>query len=210
MTRRHPVQQTLVAAALARISAAPVQLPNPRKLHTRYIVVACMHGPREALARCAGSYCPPTSNSAWVICPRLQQRIASINTANAFWALMTACCRRCGWFKRCNCDRLSSSALRAILMFCCTPTRGHSLGPRVQSQGRQDRSITGPLQDRRDDLQLTAAVRAVLHVDLEHPLEQRSGRRSAARPARSTARQRPQPASPSSWSAMNTLCGSSA
>jgi hypothetical protein len=27
-------------------------------------------------------------------------------------------------------------------------------------------------QDRRDDLELAATVRAVLHVELEHPLEQ--------------------------------------
>src|SRR3989304_3896970 len=35
-------------------------------------------------------YCPPTSNSAWVICPSEQTRTASISTANTFSSRITA------------------------------------------------------------------------------------------------------------------------
>ena len=64
---------------------------------------------------------PPTSNSAFVICPRLQQRTASISTSNTFWLAITACCRRCSmagdsaawqaWksASRDSCDSFSSS-----------------------------------------------------------------------------------------------------
>ena len=36
-------------------------------------------------------YCPPTSNKAFVICPREHTRTASINTSNTFLLSMTAC-----------------------------------------------------------------------------------------------------------------------
>jgi len=36
-------------------------------------------------------YCPPTSNSAFVICPSEQQRTASISTSNTLRLSMTAC-----------------------------------------------------------------------------------------------------------------------
>jgi hypothetical protein len=39
-------------------------------------------------------YCPPTSNSALVICPSEQTRTASISTSNTFLLSITACCRR--------------------------------------------------------------------------------------------------------------------
>ena len=44
--------------------------------------------------------------------------------------------------------------------------------PGLQTQVREDLLDHRLLQDRRDDLQLAAAVRAVFQVDLEHPLEQ--------------------------------------
>ena len=37
-------------------------------------------------------YCPPTSNSALVICPSEQQRTASISTSNTLALAITACC----------------------------------------------------------------------------------------------------------------------
>src|SRR6185503_9487513 len=40
-------------------------------------------------------YCPPTSNSACVICPSEHTRTASISTANTFSSLITASRRRC-------------------------------------------------------------------------------------------------------------------
>jgi len=43
--------------------------------------------PRYMLRR----YCPPTSNRALVICPRLQQRTASISTAKTLPLSITAC-----------------------------------------------------------------------------------------------------------------------
>ena len=39
-------------------------------------------------------YCPPTSNSALVICPNEHTRTASINTAKTFSFRITACCSR--------------------------------------------------------------------------------------------------------------------
>ena len=39
-------------------------------------------------------YCPPTSNSALVICPSEQTRTASISTSNTLRFSITACCRR--------------------------------------------------------------------------------------------------------------------
>ena len=36
-------------------------------------------------------YCPPTSNSAFVICPSEQTRTASISTSNTFLFSITAC-----------------------------------------------------------------------------------------------------------------------
>ena len=39
-------------------------------------------------------YWPPTSNSAWVICPSEHTRTASISTSNTFLLSITACCRR--------------------------------------------------------------------------------------------------------------------
>ena len=39
-------------------------------------------------------YCPPTSNSALVICPSEQTRTASISTPNTFLFSITACCNR--------------------------------------------------------------------------------------------------------------------
>ena len=36
-------------------------------------------------------YCPPTSNSAFVICPSEHTRTASIRTSNTFRLSMTAC-----------------------------------------------------------------------------------------------------------------------
>eukprot|EP01031_Cornospumella_fuschlensis_P047284 gene47284-57916_t len=39
-------------------------------------------------------YCPPTSNSALVICPSEQTRTASISTSNTLRISNTACCRR--------------------------------------------------------------------------------------------------------------------
>jgi len=44
--------------------------------------------------------------------------------------------------------------------------------PRLQSQVHQDLLDHRLLQDGGDDLQLAAAVRAVLQVEVEHPLEQ--------------------------------------
>lgn len=52
---------------------------------------ACRFGGRRHMLR---RYCPPTSNSAFVICPRLHTRTASISTANTLPLSMTACCRR--------------------------------------------------------------------------------------------------------------------
>ena len=46
--------------------------------------------PRYMLRR----YCPPTSNSACVICPSEHTRTASISTSNTFLLSITACCRR--------------------------------------------------------------------------------------------------------------------
>ena len=53
-------------------------------------------------------------------------------------------------------------------------TAGRRTGrcPRLQSQVREDLLDRRLLKNRRNDLQLTAAVRAVLQVDLEHALEQ--------------------------------------
>jgi len=42
----------------------------------------------------------------------------------------------------------------------------------LQTQVREDLLDQRLLPDLRDDLQLSAAVRAMLHVDLEDPLEQ--------------------------------------
>ena len=39
-------------------------------------------------------YCPPTSNSAFVICPSEHTRTASISTSNTLALAITACCRR--------------------------------------------------------------------------------------------------------------------
>ena len=39
-------------------------------------------------------YCPPTSNSAFVICPSEQTRTASISTSNTLRLSITACCSR--------------------------------------------------------------------------------------------------------------------
>jgi len=53
------------------------------------------------------------------------------------------------------------------------PTGGRaSRRPGLQTQVREDLFDHWLFHDRRDDLQLAAAVRAVLHVDLEDPLEQ--------------------------------------
>ncbi len=50
--------------------------------------------------------------------------------------------------------------------------RGHTPTVGLQTQVREDLLDHRLLEDRRDDLQLAAAVRAVRHVDLEHALEQ--------------------------------------
>jgi len=52
--------------------------------------------------------------------------------------------------------------------------RGRTSTVGLQTQVREDLLNHRLLHDRRDDLQLAAAVRAVRHVDLEDPLEQLS------------------------------------
>src|SRR3990167_8808023 len=77
-------------------------------------------------------YCPPTSNKAFVIWPREQQRTASISTSNTFLLSITAFCRRlsiagaslaCSAWKsarRFNWLCFSSSVERASSSVSCT------------------------------------------------------------------------------------------
>ena len=61
----------------------------------------------------------------------------------------------------------ASGRLQGLATGCCTRRR-----PGLQSQVREDLLDHRLLQNRRDDLQLAAAVWVVLHVDVEHALEQ--------------------------------------
>src|SRR5262245_40104072 len=77
-------------------------------------------------------YCPPTSNSACVICPSEQTRTASISTSNTFRFSITACCSRFSiageapafppWnsARRLSCDCFSSSVDRISSIFSGT------------------------------------------------------------------------------------------
>src|SRR6185503_11575999 len=79
----------------------------PARPHRRHQVVAVpgdeqglvLKSGREVKARRRNymdrRYCPPTSNSACVICPSEHTRTASISTAKTFPSWITACCSRC-------------------------------------------------------------------------------------------------------------------
>ena len=64
-----------------------------------------------------------------------------------------------------------AAQVASVLPHLARPTIGRRL--RIQPQVREDLLDDRPLQDGRDDLEFpTAAVRAALHVDVEHALEQ--------------------------------------
>ncbi len=64
-----------------------------------------------------------------------------------------------------------AAQVASVLPDLTRPPSGRGL--RIQPQVRQDLLDHRPLEDGRDDLQFpAAAVRAVLHIDVEDPLEQ--------------------------------------